>query len=233
MNSKREAEAQVRLSDEQAQEVLERALALEADRQNGLSIAQLRAVATELGVESISFDRAIAEFESAHRVRMVSVSTNARPPFAVRHFGPIALAFVVLFLQQPVLTTLGLHGLRNVFDALPLFVGAYVAHRWRATPTRTLMAGYAVAILVDEFIHWQVGYPKLGQGSVEHWGIPVAAFLAAALTQVLSWRATRPTTPTLASSAVAILRIGSRRVLRAVRVLVGAEARRRDLRVAV
>jgi hypothetical protein len=233
MNSESEGETQVRLSDEQAQLVLARAFALDADRQNGLSIAQLRAVATELGVESISFDRAIAEFRSARSPRMVAVSTNARPPFAVRHFGPIALAFVLLSLQQPVLTILGLHGPGNVLAALPLFVGAYVAHRWRATATRTFMVGYAVAILVDEFIHWQVGYPKLGQGSVEHWGIPVAAFLAAALTQLLSWRAARPVTPSLRSSLVAGLRIGSRRVLRAVRVLIGAEARRRDLSAAV
>jgi hypothetical protein len=232
MNSEREAETQVRLSDEQAQVVLARAFALDADRQHGLSIAQLRAVATELGVESISFDRAIAEFESARSDRMATVSTNARPPFAVRHLGPIALAFMLLALQQPVLTMLGLHGPGNVLAALPLFVGAYVAHRWRATATRTFMAGYAVAILVDEYIHWQVGYPKLGQGSVEHWGIPVAAFLAAALTQLLSWRAARPVTPSLGSSLVAVLRIGGRRLLRAVRVLIGAEARRRDLSVA-
>jgi hypothetical protein len=110
MNSEREAETQVRLSDEQAQVVLARAFALDADRQNGLSIAQLRAIATELGVESIVFDRAIAAFGNARRAPMVSVSTNPRPPFAVRHLGPIALAFVVLVLQQPVLTILGLHG---------------------------------------------------------------------------------------------------------------------------
>ena len=54
-----------RLTDESAQKVLARALELQAHSTGGLTVAQIREIASELSIPASAVDQALAEYRSA------------------------------------------------------------------------------------------------------------------------------------------------------------------------
>lgn len=77
---------EMRLAEEDAQKVLARALELEAQSAQGLTVAQIRALASELGIPESAVDQALSEYREAAAARSVSLSVStAATTFWQRH----------------------------------------------------------------------------------------------------------------------------------------------------
>lgn len=216
-----------RVPDDHAQRLLARAAELDATQGAGMTIAQLRAIALDVGISPASLDAALAEYAlpgnpTSHGVEPM----RPHHSFWQRHLLPLAVVAGSALLLFPLVNALGLYRAFGMLSALPLALGAYAAFRTRSPVIRTLLAGYAIAIFVDEYIHYLVGYPRLGQASPEHWGISVAA-LAGSLIAVLMTRA--PSPPPRSSMGPRLMTLAlelRRRVIRSIRALRGWELRR-------
>ena len=70
---------EMRLAEEDAQKVLARALELEAQSAQGLTVAQIRALASELAIPESAVDQALSEYREAAAARsaLQSASTAA------------------------------------------------------------------------------------------------------------------------------------------------------------
>ena len=80
---------EMRLAEEDAQKVLARALELEAQSAQGLTVAQIRALASELAIPESAVDQALAEYREAAAARSVSLSVStAATTFWERHRDP-------------------------------------------------------------------------------------------------------------------------------------------------
>ena len=88
-NPTRDAE---RLPEEAARRLLQRASELEAARNTGLSVAELREAAREAGITPAAFDQALAELRSADSSSAVATPTSRRWRFRPVLLGALALA---------------------------------------------------------------------------------------------------------------------------------------------
>ena len=69
-----------RLAEEDVQKVLARALELEAQSAQGLTVAQIRALAADLAIPESAVDQALSEYREAAAARLVSPSATTAAP---------------------------------------------------------------------------------------------------------------------------------------------------------
>lgn len=80
---------EMRLAEEDVQKVLARALELEAQSAQGLTVAQIRALASELGIPESAVDQALSEHRQAAAARSVLQSAStAATAVLQRHRDP-------------------------------------------------------------------------------------------------------------------------------------------------
>jgi hypothetical protein len=91
---------QVRLSEDKARRLLERASELEARRGSEVLVADLRKAAQEAGITTGAFDQALAELQSAS----VAVAPPPQRRWLMRILpAALILAFLVYFLGRTVI----------------------------------------------------------------------------------------------------------------------------------
>jgi hypothetical protein len=74
-----------RLTDENAQKVLARALELQAQSAGGLTVAQIREIGSELSIPESAVDQALSEYRTAGAAELSARTDVAAAPTALRH----------------------------------------------------------------------------------------------------------------------------------------------------
>lgn len=88
-----------RLTEEGAQEVLARALELQAESAGGLTVAQIREIASELSIPESAVDQALSEYQMAGAAELsVRTDAAASPTSLRRHRSarPVVMSMALL-----------------------------------------------------------------------------------------------------------------------------------------
>jgi hypothetical protein len=182
------------LPEDVAHRVLARAVELDARRDAGISVQQLRDVADEAGISQGALDAALRELaagapdEGPRRSRWQTVVANV--------LGVAAFWLTLMVLVRICRAVEAPWLVRKAVDPLALAIGAAVAHRLRARPAAIILAGLGVAQAAEVVMDAIVGRAAV-QGFGAHMALIIAgiggALLGAALVDARSNG--RPTAP--------------------------------------
>lgn len=171
--------------------MLARAIALDAQRRDAVSLVDLRAAAVEAGIDLIAFDRAVAELGPDARV-------PTSPPRAMpSRWAPVVAnlkAAFAFWVTLTILTRVGhllppdwtVSAVRNI---VAVGIGLGFAFRFRATVAQVVLGGMAAA-LVSLFVIRLIFGMGAAQGGPTHFAVLLAGLLGVVATAV-SGRLTR------------------------------------------
>jgi hypothetical protein len=86
----------LRLTDENAQKVLARALELQAQRAGALTVAQIREIASELSIPESAVDQALSEYRTAGAAELSPPTDAAAAPTSRRRHRSARLLVIAL-----------------------------------------------------------------------------------------------------------------------------------------
>jgi hypothetical protein len=197
------------LTEEQAHQLLARAVALDAQHRDAVALVELRAAAIEAGIDPIAFDRAAAELGPDACVPTV------RPPVTPSRWAPVAAnlkAAFAFWVALTILTRLGhllppdwtVSAARNILAA---GIGVWFAFRLRARVAQIALGGLSVALISLLVIHLIFGIDA-AQGGPTYFAVLMAGLLGvavAALSGTMTRRG-RDSTPANGESARVLTR---------------------------
>lgn len=192
------------LTEEQAHQLLARAVALDSQRRDAVSLVELRAAAIEAGIDPMAFDRAAAELGSDAGVQTV------RPAVTPSRWASVAAnlkAAFAFWVALTILTRLGhllspdwtVSAVRNILAA---GIGVWFAFRFRAKVAQIALGGLSVALISLFAIHLIFGLDA-ARGGPTYFAVILAGLLGvavAALSGTLARRG-RDSTPASGLSA--------------------------------
>jgi hypothetical protein len=190
------------LSEDVANRLLARAVALDAAHGSELTVDQLREAAREAGISEQAFDQAVHEWNAVGRVTVTSRPASARG--RLRHWADEQWAEVLRALMgNPVRNVLALAAfwgvltvlvsydranavswlVRKATDPIALGIGALIASRLRARPVALLLTGLAVAQGAEFVMDAVLGTPAV-QGFGSHLALMITGVVGVLLGRI-------------------------------------------------
>jgi hypothetical protein len=171
------------LTEEQAHRLLARAVALDAQRQDAVSLAELRAAAIEAGIDPMAFDRAVTEL--GPDVWVPASPSQVKPSRWAPVVANIKAAFA-FWVTLTILTRMGhllpadwtVSAVRNI---LAVGIGVWFAFRFRAKVAQIALAGLSVALISLFVIHLIFGNDA-AQGGPTQFAVLLAGLLGVTVT---------------------------------------------------
>ena len=191
------------LTEEQAHRLLARAVALDAQRRDAVSLVDLRAAAVEAGIDPRAFDRAVAEVGVDAREAMTPLVLPSRWAPVVANLKAAFAFWVALTLLTRVDRLFPADWtVRAVFDILALGIGVWFAFRFRARLAQVVLGGFSVALISLFVIRLAFGIDA-AQGGPTHFAVLLAGLLGVSVTALSVHLTRRGTglTPTIAAPA--------------------------------
>jgi hypothetical protein len=167
-----------RISDDTAQQLLQRAAALDVD---GPSLAQLRQAAAESGISTEAFDAAVAEWRAHSVARSVRSTPRTWTERALRNGAAFAVgwsAVAVFAIAQRLLAAPWL--VHKLTDPIGLAFGAFVAARLKARTATIVLSGLAVSQGAELLMDFFAGAPAV-RGFGAHMALMIAGITGVAI----------------------------------------------------
>lgn len=161
------------ISEEAARALLARAIDLDLQRGDQLSLAEVRAIAAEAGISPEALTLALADPTADHPA--LPVARSAPWQALLRNALPFATACIALTALAGFWGAANLSWLlRSAITPVALLAGVYAAIHLKAKPARMILTGFAIATGAEFLMDLAFGVPAL-RGSGAHLSLLGAA----------------------------------------------------------